>query len=67
MCPTNTTTGYTDPCSVRISLRLKPIAPKKMVVVQEVLLGVGSVLTGVQHKIIDKDSEDYLEYQVELK
>ena len=45
----------------------KPAAPTTTRVVQEVMPGYNSTFTGVERTIIDKDSEDYLEYQVELK
>ena len=53
--------------AVGLSLLCKPTAPTTQKVVQEATPGDNSMFVGVERTIIDKDSEEYLEYQVELK
>ena len=52
---------------VGLALPTKPTASTIKKVVQEVTPGDNSKFVGIKRIVIDKDSEDYLEYQVELK
>ena len=53
--------------SVGLSLLTKPRPPMVKKVIQEPTAGPDSKLQGVEKEVIDKDSEDFLEYQLELK
>ena len=50
-----------------LTLISKPPLPKTKKIAQEASAGSGSTLIGVEHEVIDKDSEDFLEYRLELK
>ena len=50
-----------------LALRTKPSVPTIIKIVQEITVGGDRKIKGVNKLIIDKNSEDYLEYQVELK
>ena len=52
---------------VDLALLNKPTESTTKRVVQEATPGDNSTFAGVERIIIDKDSEDYLKYQVELK
>ena len=53
--------------TVGLDLHNKPSAPMTTKIVQEATPGADSKMIGVKRLLIDKESEDYLEYQVELK
>ena len=52
---------------VGLELLIKPTPPKVEKIVQEPTAGDASVMKGVKKEVIDTDSEDYLEYSLELK
>ena len=52
---------------VRLALLIKPTTSAVVNVVQEAVMGTDSKIIGIKRIVIDKDSKEYLEYQVELK
>jgi len=46
---------------------VQPTPPKITKIVQEASAGKNSVMTGVSKEVVDKDSEDYVIYQIKLK
>ena len=49
------------------NLLTKPSASKSLKIIQEVTLGLNSVLIGKEVELIDKDGESYVEYQLYLE
>ena len=53
--------------AVGLALLTKPKAPKVKKIVQVGSIGDNSVLTGEEKEVVDTDSENFLEYQLQLK